>query len=200
MFTVRHAWNKNNRHEKNIHYFNGWATNDAFKVGKKVIIPIHGSYDGAFYRDAKYSWAKWDLNYAAANTLADIDKVMNYFDGMEGYRSISSALNEAFTRSPHADTHSNIDSTYFKITVHKKGTIHLTFKNDDILRRFNVVACRGKGWLPQDYGTKPVKQLTAEETKVMEAFEGKASYQKNAGKPLFELKFNAAQIPYKAAA
>lgn len=35
---------------KNIHYFNGWKTNKAWIINKKVIIPLRG------WRDLEYSW------------------------------------------------------------------------------------------------------------------------------------------------
>ena len=35
-------------------------------------------------------------------------------------------------------------STYFEISAFKKGTIHLIFRDEDILRRFNITACKGK--------------------------------------------------------
>jgi len=178
MFTVRHTWNKDNIHEKNVHYFNGWATNKAFKVGKKVVIPVYGSYGGAFY-DA--SWGRWSLNHAAGETLRDIDVVMNTLDGGGEYLSICQALNIAF----HQGITSNIESTYFKITVHKKNTAHLTFKSDDILRRFNVIACRGKGWLPGNFGSKPYKELSFEEKQVVNSFEGQKSYDQNVNVALF---------------
>ena len=176
MFTTRHSY-RGGANEKNIHYFNGWKTNKAFKVGKRVVIPIFGSYGGAFW-----DWiGGWSLNYRAAEQLDDIDKVMNYFDGMDSYLSMSSAITEAFKSGQN----SGIESTYFRLTCHKKGTIHLTFKNLDVLRRFNVVACRGKGWLPQDYGVKPLRELTHEERSVAAEFEGEVSYEKNLNRPLF---------------
>jgi len=180
--------------------FNGWKTNKAFKVGKRVVIPIYGSYDGAFFRDAKYSFARWDLNYAAAAVLNDIDKVMSYFDGMGPYTSMSTAIQRAFGDGRGNVQTSGILSTYFKIRVFKKNTIHLEFRDEDILRRFNVVACRGKGWLPEDYGKKPARQLTHEERQVMESFEGEKSYTENLNKPLFQIAGNCLGLEHKQAA
>lgn len=179
MFTIRHSWDDNNKHEKNIHYFNGWKTNNAFKVGKKVIIPIYGGYGkGPFVDD--YS-GEWKLQYGATSKLRDIDVVMNYFDGMNHYYSIAQALEHNFTRR----ISSNIDSTYFTITAYKKGTIHLTFNDENILRRFNVAACRGKGWLPCDYGAKSFNELPMDEKAVAESFEGRTSYNDNINQPIF---------------
>jgi hypothetical protein len=62
MFTVRHTWHEDNKHEKNIHYFNGWKTNNAFKVAKRVVIPVRGRSYGSAFR----GWKGWDLDCGAA--------------------------------------------------------------------------------------------------------------------------------------
>lgn len=191
-FTIEHCYGSP-VDEGNIHYFTGWKTNNAFKVRNRVVIPIRGCYGGPFQ-----DFGKWKLNYAAAEALNDIDKVMNYFDGGDSYIQMSTALNNAFTDNPKVERMTGIESTYFKMTVHKKGTIHLTFRNEDILRRFNVVACRGRNWLPQDYGTKKYKDMTPEEQGVVEAFEGATSYSKNVCISLFRQ--NVPGIEYKQAA
>jgi hypothetical protein len=176
MFTARHAYGEMGVYEKNIHYFNGWKTNKVFKVCRRVVIPVYGSFGGAFR-----SWGAWKLDYRAAEKLRDIDVVMNYFDGMSSYVSINKALEDAFARGES----SKIRSTYFTITAHKKGTIHLTFNDDDILRRFNVAACSGKGWLPGDYGRTEYAKLLPEEKTVIDEFEGRESYDENRVKPVF---------------
>ena len=185
MFTKRHSWHKDNVYAENVHYFNGWASNDAFKVNKKVVIPIYGSYGGAFFRDAKYSFGRWDLDHGAAETLCDIDKVASYFDGMGNYTSMATAITRAFGDGKGEVQTSNIKSTYFTCRVFKKNTIHITFNDEGVLRRFNLAAARGKGWLPQDYGVKPYKALTAPEKAVVDSFEGEESYKQFVGKPLF---------------
>uniref|UniRef100_A0A6M3IZH3 DUF4942 domain-containing protein n=2 Tax=viral metagenome TaxID=1070528 RepID=A0A6M3IZH3_9ZZZZ len=183
-FTVRHSYSKG-LYEENVHYFNGWKTNNAFKVGKKVIIPIYGSYCGDHGPFIGYS-GKWELHYSAMGELSDIDTVMNYFDGMSHYNPITHAIKRAFERGQSR----KIYSTYFEITCYKKGTIHLTFRDEGILRRFNVTACRGKNWLPHDYGTKPFSDMNIEEKTVVNSFEGQMSYVENLGKPLFAASSN----------
>ena len=178
-FTVTHCWNKDNPVEANIHYFSGWATNDAFKVAPRIVVPIgyRGSYDGPF---TGYQ-GRWELNHSAADALRDIDLVMNYFEGHAEYTSISDALREAFARGENST-----ESTFFsKIIAHKKGTIHLTFRSAETLRRFNTVACKGKAWLPCDYGSKAYSQMTGDEKAVVDSFEGEKTYSKSINKPLF---------------
>ena len=177
-FTIKHC-HTNGLYDKNIHMFNGWKTNNAFKVGKRVIIPIYGSYGGPFI-----GISGWQLCWDAERQLDDIDKVMNYFDGMTGYMSISDALKCAFEKGEN----SKIKSTYFTITAYKKGTIHLAFNSMDILRRFNVAACRGKKWLPDDYGSRTYGDMTHDQKGVINSFEGQARYTENLNKPIFAKK------------
>jgi hypothetical protein len=177
-FTVAHCYSSG-LYDDNIHYFNGWKTNKAFKVGKKVIIPIYGGYDHGPFQD--YS-GRWAVQYDCKELLRDIDIVMNYFDGLDAsYFSITEALNDAFSRG----VSSKIESTYFTVTVYKKGTMHLTFNSEDILRRFNVAACLGKNFLPHDYGKKAYKECEPEFKTVIDSFEGSASYAKHLNQPVF---------------
>lgn len=175
LMTLRHCY-EGGINEKNIHYFNGWKTNKSFKVGKKIVIPI------GYNSDAFVSWSgHWKVDYNAERKLNDIDIVMNYFDGMEDYISIAKALDEAFKTGQT----SGVKSTYFTATAHKKGTIHLTFNDEKILRRFNVAACKGKGWLPKGYGEHPLNMLSYEDADIVRSFENEKSYNANVGISVF---------------
>jgi hypothetical protein len=182
LFTIKHCYS-DGLYDENIHYFNGWKTNNAFKVGKKVVIPIYGGHSNGPWLD----WSgKWKLQYGAGEKLRDIDVVMNYFDALNDYQSITYSLDYWLDRQVSR----NIESTYFKITVYKKGTIHLTFQDENILRRFNVVACRAKNMLPHDYGKKGYGDMDNEEKAVVDSFEGAESYLKNLNRPLFAVNRN----------
>lgn len=174
---TNYAFRENRLYIDNVHYFNGWKTNDAFKVGKKVILPIHVGYGNAWLDLS----GNWRVDSMVERYLRDFDLVMNYFDGGNpDYVSIGDALKEAF----HFGINRKIDSTYFVISVFKKGTIHLTFKDMDILRRFNVVACKEKNWLPDDYNEAPFEEMSPESQDVVNSFEGEKSYKKNFNRPL----------------
>lgn len=194
-FTIDH-WFRDDKHLycENLHYFTGWKTNSAYRIGRKVIIPGR-DYGRSFYDEL---FSKWRIGHDTEKMLNDIDIVMNYFGGMESFVSIRQALEEAFHKSSRWDRQSGILSTYFKITVHKKGTIHLEFRDLDILRRFNVTACRGKNWLPDDYGCQKYADLTPEQAGVVDSFEGRAAYEKNRNAIMF--KNVAPQIGLKDAA
>ena len=173
-FTIKHCYN-GGPNEKNIHYFNGWKTNKAFKVNRRIVLPFYGGYgDGPFM-----SYGEWKVHWDVQKELHDIDIVMNYFDGMDGaYSGISDKLSEAFARKSNTAS-----STYFSnLIAHKKGTLHLTFRDEDILRRFNIEACKGKEWLPEDYGTQPYKELDMAHKAIADSFEGKDEYVANYGR------------------
>jgi phospholipid N-methyltransferase len=177
LFTEEHSWCEEVK--KNIHYFNGWKTNKSFFVNPKVILPMSAGYGHPFI-----GWQGWQLDYKAERQLDDIDKVMNYFDASTDYVSIATAVKEAFKEN----IIKNIESTYFKISVFKKRTIHLTFKDENIRRRFNITACKYKKWLPEDYGKKSYTELNVEEQSIVEEFEGRDSYDKNINQIEFQTK------------
>jgi len=157
-FTSKHAWDES-IHCKNVHYYNGWKTNDAFKVNKRVIVPYVGIDNdwGSVYK----------IGYSNKVKLDDIDKVMNYFCGKTGYVSITAAADA----SP--DILKVLESEYFMIRFYKKGTTHLTFKSEEIRRRFNIEVGKKKGWLPQNYGYTPMRELAHEEQEIVSSFEDK---------------------------
>ncbi|BBO86744.1 hypothetical protein DSCO28_73100 (plasmid) [Desulfosarcina ovata subsp. sediminis] len=184
---TKHAYDEGLNNE-NVHYFTGWKTNKAFYVNKKVILPYYNFWDSDWKE-----WRTWKP-YSSTDTLTDFDIVMNYFDGRASYTTIMEALEHAFGRGESR----KILSTYFETTVYKKGTIHLTFRDDDVLRRFNVTACRGKGWLPYDYGQEFYETLDPDHQAVVDSFEGREAYDLNVqtGPSLFRSK-PALQIDYE---
>lgn len=164
--TTKYAWN-NSIFEKNIHYYNGWKTNKAFKVERRVILPDIG-LSSTFGGD-------WYFPNSSRDEADDIDKVMNYFDvkHKRDYVKISDIANS--NKDNSSKTNKNIfekmHSEYFEIKFFKKGTCHLVFKDENILRAFNIEAGKRKGWLPQSYGTKSINELTYEEREIVNSFE-----------------------------
>jgi hypothetical protein len=62
-----------------------------------------------------------------------------------------------------------------------------------------VVACRGKGWLPDDYGNRNYADLNPEEKTTADSFDGKKTYDENVRKPLFRISGTQFQIGHQAA-
>lgn len=161
----------------NIHYYNGWRTNKAFKCNKKVIIPLY-AFD--------YIGERIDL-YNVQNELADIEKAMCYLDCG---RTESSEMAQLLMEARERGVTRGIDTKFFIVDVYKKGTCHLTFKDMDLLKKFNLYCGRKLHWLPDDYGRKPYDALDDEERAVVDSFEGCLSYTQTYSNQQFYLPTN----------
>lgn len=149
--------------EKNIHYFNGWATNKAYMIGKKVILPVNGMY-------SEYSWQTKNVNvYKAKSVIEDIEKVFDYLDCGE---TQPVSLDEALEVAAKIGTIKNMKCKYFTVTIYKKGTMHMTFHNQRLVDKFNIYCCKGKNWLPGTYGKKNYQDMTPEEKQIVDNFNG----------------------------
>lgn len=146
---------------KNIHYYNGWKTNKAWKINKKVIIPLTGyGYWGDRYEPT---------HYQTLNKLQDIEKCFNYLDG--GLTDAVDLKQSLKFAEQYGET-KNIQLKYFTVTFYKKGTCHIVFNNDELLKKFNIFGSQKKGWLPPSYGKKQYKDMTTEEKTVVNEFDG----------------------------
>ena len=161
--TAEHSWYPET--QKNRHYYDGWATNKAHKIGSKVIIPCYGVYS---------SWDGRPRTYEARGALEDIERVLNFLDGgMTREISLWQTLELEFSRG----NTKNVELKYFKATFYKKGTIHLVFTCPELIERFNIYAAQHKNWLPPCYGKKKYSDLDAEEKKVIDSFQGEDAYE-----------------------
>lgn len=151
---------------RNIHYYNGWKTNKAWIINKKVILPwmnawgrFNGLYDPA--------------SYEIIEKLADIEKALDYLSGSSGNeRGIHETLHEA----EKIGQTKKIPLKYFTVTFYKKGTRHIEFTNLELLKKLNIFGSQQKGWLPPAYGKKSYSDMDEEEKKVIDEFEGVESY------------------------
>lgn len=149
----------------NIHYYNGWKTNKAHKINKKVIIPMNGFS----------SYSKDRLDYYVKEKLDDMVKVFSYFDRLP--QDSPSLVGAAIEIANRAGDFRNMDLKYFDTTFFKKGTCHITFKDQKLLDKFNVFGSQKKGWLPPSYGKKRYKDMDAEEKSIIDSFQGEEEYE-----------------------
>lgn len=166
-FTRDHSWFP--ECAKNIHhYYNGWATNKCGVTNKKVIIPLQ-AYDSGWSGTRRL-----DLSYTVSRKLADIEKVFSYLDTgiTETWETVANALRQA----QEIGQSQNIELKYFYVTFYKKGTTHITFKDMEILKRFNIFAGQREGGLPPSYGKKTYREMSEKERAVIDEFEGEESY------------------------
>lgn len=163
--SAQYAWFDNS---KNIHYFNGWCTNKSWIINEKVILP---------YMNAWSSWSNRynPTDYHLLQKLADIEKALNYLDGgLSDGRDIAYVMENAEL----SEQTKNIRCKYFDITFYKKGTCHIVFRDKELLKKLNIFGSQQKGWLPQNYGRKKYKDMSAEEKSVIDEFEGETEYTK----------------------
>lgn len=126
-------------HKKNTVYWEGWKTNDTYKVNRKVIMPylVELNYSGGFSRYYRKD----------SDELLDIDRAMCLITGktLENICTIEDSLKQKSIRA----TLFEVESEFFYVRCFKKGTAHLIFKDEFIWQEFNLRAAKGKNWLPE---------------------------------------------------
>lgn len=134
-----------------------WKTNDAYKVNRKIISPAYVRYGEYMSNERKKSFGDtFSLGYSSWSNskLSDLDKVLKYISGKEDIVTIQKALEDQFKYIGTVKTGDKFDSscqsTFFDIKFYKKGTIHLKFRDEKLWKEFNMRACDGKNWLPND--------------------------------------------------
>ena len=167
---LSHKYHYYDETSNNIHYFNGWKTNKSWIINKKVIIPLAG------FKDLHYSWGGYDPTHRdVIAKLTDIEKGFNYLDeGLTDSIDMLAVLRQA----KEDDVTKKIQLKYFTVTFFKKGTCHIEFTNEDLLKKFNIFGAQRKGWLPPSYGKKTYKEMEPEEQAVVNEFEGEQEYSK----------------------
>lgn len=143
------AYDKKNR----IHP-EGWWTNDSFRVNKKVIIPN-------VIENRSISWEKQKL-------LNDIDRVMVWISGVpledENNKNGSGDFCPKYPdglveRIKSAEFGKLEGSQFFNFRVYKKGTLHVTFKDEALWQELNLRAAGRKNWLPDDYKARRKEKI-----------------------------------------
>jgi len=135
-------------HKENRVHFEGWKTNDYFKVNRKFILPFvieirkYGSYES------------WGYCYSTLNRLDDLDRAIchiagiNYGDIFKKDLTVSETIKKD-VNGEKSGYYNWIESEFFKIKYYKKGTAHFIFKDEYIWKTFNLIACKDKNWLPK---------------------------------------------------
>lgn len=161
----------------NIHYYNGWKTNKAHKVNYKVIIPAYGSFANGYVYDKYHRLVERKNSFidsrSCYSVLGDLEKTLDYLDGKDKNRMRTDLANRLHFAEARHETR-NIDCTYFFVTFYKKGTCHITFRDDAkiLIDRLNIYVGKNKNWLPPCYGKKAYRNLTDEEKAVIDSFDG----------------------------
>ena len=183
--SAKHSWYPES--EKNIHYYNGWATNKAHKVNSKVILPINGYY-------ARYDGTKKLESYKFSQTISDLERALSYLDG-DGTICRIDPASVAVVSEQRQRT--QMDFSYFEATFYKKGTCHIKFHPEAqiLVDRLNIFAARSRAWLPPCYGKKTYEQMNDAERAVVDDFQGREAYEKIMAQPEHYLISPGAMLP-----
>ena len=164
---------------QNVHLFNGWNTNQGFKINpKKVIYPLYlyQNYGG---------WGSYDV-YKLKDFLTEVEKVFIYLDaGRTEGDTVQQVINKKYFNDRYQGE--DLSFKYFDVEVKKKGTIHIKWKNDELIKKLTIIGCQAHGTLPNDYGTRKYSDLDKEHKDVVDAFEGEKKYQETVTNPQFYL-------------
>ena len=132
-------------HENNRVYKEGWKTNKSYKVAKKFISPESVRLD-----------IGWQLAYwGQRGFFEDIDRVLCYLTNRDVTQiaTVEQTLRDRFDvlNRGGGDYSDPLESEFFMIRFYKKGTVHLTFLDDQVWETFNVAAAKGKNWVGPGY-------------------------------------------------
>src|SRR5690625_1216375 len=128
-----------NEYSSNIHYYNGWKTNDAYRINKKIIIPIKHAFDNFdFGRRAGTSDYNYDyMGYETRNWIEDIVKALQLIDP-----AVSGEFDALSDKEFENDT--------LRFRMFLNGNIHAWFKDERLLAKLNYLCGQHFAWIPSE--------------------------------------------------
>mgnify|MGYP005953151299 CR=1 FL=1 len=157
-----HKYHYYDETSKNIHYYNGWKTNKAHMINKKVIVPLNNYY-------------RFELDYYSEQII-DIYKIFMYLDTNNSERKTIKEIKDILLQADRELKTRNVNLGYFTVSIFKKGTMHIVFNDEKLLLKFNIFGSQMKNWLPPAYGKKKYEDLDIEEKNVIDSFQGEENY------------------------
>lgn len=126
-------------HKDNRVYFEGWKSVQAWKVNwRKVVLPWMTSL-------------RWgggiQIMYDRQVKLDDIDRALSIVSG-QAFTEITTICKAIETAVANNPRDKRAWSTFFEVRYFLKGTIHLRFHDEDLADKFNLMAAKGRAWLP----------------------------------------------------
>lgn len=122
-----------NQYSTNIHYYDGWKTNDAYKINKKIVYPVKWSFDPTWDFDEDFR----KINMDARNFVNDLIKALQLID---------TTVSSEFTTISRQEFEN--DTLRFKMFLN--GNIHVWFKDLTLLSQLNYLCGSHFDWLPSE--------------------------------------------------
>ena len=128
-----------NEYSSNIHYYNGWKTNDAYRINKKVIIPVSyefNAYDfGTTYGSDEIAYR--NVNNSVRYWIDDIIKALQLIDP---------AVNNEFK----AISEREFENEWLRFKMFYNGNIHVWFNDLKLLDKLNYICGQHFNWIPSE--------------------------------------------------
>src|SRR5699024_2645794 len=122
-----------NEYSTNIHYYDGWKTNDAYAINKKIIIPIKHAFD------------HWDLR----EDFGQLPMEVKYWIGdiMKAMRLIDASVVDEFEYAGNNE----FENEWLRFKMFKNGNIHVWFKDERLLARLNYLCGQHFAWRSEEH-------------------------------------------------
>lgn len=141
---------------KNIHYYNGWKGNSAYKINKKIVVPFYRYSDwtdndmGAkrYGRTATEDYT----SVGNVNTYGLIDYTVKDF--MQDMNKMLKLIKPNFNADFRYNALGDFENDVIRFKMFKKRTVHIWFKDEEVLNQFNLMVGRHFQWLPTEEEVK----------------------------------------------
>ena len=121
-----------NEYSTNIHYYDGWKTNDAYRINKKIIIPISHAFDA------------WDLKDDYERLPFDVKAWLG--DIIKALRLLDDSVEDTFEYAGNNE----FENKWLRFKMFKNGNIHVWFKDEALLNRLNYLCGQHFAWIPSE--------------------------------------------------
>lgn len=147
-------FDKFTRYDKgNTNHTEGWKTNSAFKVNKRVILPafVEASQYADYFRAKIYYSSEYNdiekvmcylSGFPYENLINYIDRYKTYTEEQLQNKTLRCAIEEV--KIGDSSWH---ESKFFRFRCYKKGTLHIEFKEEKLWADFNLAVCKGKNMI-----------------------------------------------------
>src|SRR5699024_448149 len=128
-----------NEYSTNIHYYDGWKTNDAYRINKKIIILIKSEFD------------RWDFGRRAGSDDISYDYISRYVkDWIEDIVQALQLIDSGISGQFDAVHNKECESEALRLRMFLNGNIHVWFQDLRLLAKLNYLCGSHFGWIPSD--------------------------------------------------
>lgn len=131
-------------HKNNTVHYQGWVTNKAWKINDRIIIP-----DGVIFNNFI---SDFSAHTTVLDFLRDFDRCLCWISNTDitdpSFFSGAEALSDkCYQANKGEDYKPEFFSTFFRLKMHKTGTLHIDVQDPLLLAEFNRCAAEGKNWI-----------------------------------------------------